>query len=261
MATAKVGQSEADRGCVLADHALAIRQGLHFAAMDGEGVLLDLVRDRYWGLYSLGAAMWQALEDGSTRGQTIEGLTGEHELSRAEAEEALETQLASWSESGLLVSMSSAAADDDPGGGLQAKVPGSPASRMLSVDGVRRFGTGAGVRLVRARQWAGRRLKHRRPDHLLAEVAGRDRFVATMLPRARTTVAAYRALRKVIAKEDDCLLTTITLARALQMQGVSCDICFGVRKVPFLAHAWVEIDGQSVDPPQALARLTVVARF
>jgi hypothetical protein len=56
-------------------------------------------------------------------------------------------------------------------------------------------------------------------------------------------------------------MRTLLLARALRYQGIPCDICFGVRKVPFNAHAWVELDGSALnDSASTLANLSVVLR-
>ncbi len=245
---------------VLTERSLQIRQGLHFAEIQDEGVLLDLIQDRYLGLYSLGAAIWRALSEGRSREQAVRTLVGEHELSPLQAGRALDVELSSWTESGLLVP----AGPREPGDGhpvAQPKPVGAPTSRMIDVDGVGRFGLGAVFRLLRARLWAGRRVGRQRPDRLLAELASGAGFEASMSVGSRRTIAAYRWARKLLSRQDDCLLRTVTVARALQLQGIPCDICFGVRKVPFLAHSWVEVGGESVDPPQALARLTVVARF
>ena len=46
--------------------ALFPRSGLSFAAVQHEGVLLDLNADRYWGLDGPGATIWQGLIDGLT---------------------------------------------------------------------------------------------------------------------------------------------------------------------------------------------------
>jgi len=249
------GHAEAS---LLAERSLQIRGGLHFARIQGEGVVLDLVQDRYLGLFALGAAIWQALASGHSREQAVRTLVSGHELSPPEAEAAVDEELASWMESRLLIPDDET---DASSSSLRAKPPGVPTSEGVSVEESGHFGLISILRLLRARFWAGRWLRRGRPDQVLAELASDTCFAATMVPSAGRTVAAYRWMRKLLAREDDCLVRTVTLARALQTQGIPCDICFGARKVPFFAHSWVEIGGRSVDSPRALARLTVVARF
>ena len=88
---------------VMSERSLSIREGLHFAAVQGEGVLLDVTEDRYWGLYDVSATIWQGLVDGSQRDPFLASLGRLHGLSVDEAGKTLDKQLDTWLECGLLI--------------------------------------------------------------------------------------------------------------------------------------------------------------
>lgn len=256
---------------LLAEHSLRIREGLFFAAVQGEGVLLDLVEDRYWGLYDLGAAIWKSMMEGLTREQTIDVLVASHRLAPREATAALEQQIGVWTDSRLLVprcfregEFRGFPEEDSRDGidSLPSKACGSPATQFFDAKKrARRSRTASLVRVVQAGRWAGSRIKRMRPVDILAELSVYGVAEPGTESLGGATVSAFRALQWFFRRRDDCLFRSLTLARALRVQGVPCDLCFGVRKIPFWAHAWVELDGHSVDSPTELASLTVVARF
>jgi hypothetical protein len=64
---------------------------------------------------------------------------------------------------------------------------------------------------------------------------------------------------------DDCLARSLALFRYLRWRGVSATHVIGIRRVPFAAHAWVEVSGAGVLAPRprgfsALATLTSSCR-
>ncbi len=241
---------------LLADKTLRIREGLYFAAVQGEGVLLDLVEDRYWGFYDLSASIWQGLLKGYDRDKVLAELT-KQDLSADDAEEALEAQLQSWQESGLLIPIGHATSPCD----LSSKTPGTPTTNTVGEKETKGLSLVAFWRLWRARNWAAQQIKTHPPNRLLSDLIDETPFQAHMWTSTLRIIGAYRTLRRLFFRKDDCLMRTLTLTRALQTTGVPCDVCFGVKKIPFLAHAWVEIDGRSVDRSEELKPFTVVARF
>jgi hypothetical protein len=76
-------------------------------------------------------------------------------------------------------------------------------------------------------------------------------------------VRVYHSSRRISSQgRDDCLPRSFALAVALRRLGVDAQICFGVRKFPFLAHAWVEEGGRVVnESPGKVQKYTLLARF
>jgi len=48
---------------------------------------------------------------------------------------------------------------------------------------------------------------------------------------------------------NDCLARSLALYRYLRWRGIAATHQIGVRRVPFLAHAWVEVEGTGVMAP------------
>jgi len=241
---------------LLEKYVLRMREGLYFAAVQGEGVLLDLVEDRYWGFYELSTVIWKELLKDSDRAVILAELIKQHGLSVEEAEEALNSQLESWQESGLLLPANETSPDE-----LSSKAPGSPTATMIQEHETQGLSLVALWQLWRARNWATKQIKRHPPNRLLSGLIDETPFQAHMWTSTRKIIGAYRTLRRLFFRKDDCLMRTLTMTRALRDTGVPSDICFGVKKIPFQAHAWVEIDGRSVDRSEDLTPFTVVARF
>jgi hypothetical protein len=75
---------------------IAPRPGIYFAMVDGEGVVMDIVADRYYGLTAEAAQVWAAIvgADGS-----------------AANDETVADALAAWRDSNLIVSAEGARAE------------------------------------------------------------------------------------------------------------------------------------------------------
>jgi hypothetical protein len=76
-------------------------------------------------------------------------------------------------------------------------------------------------------------------------------------------VRAYFWLRRFRQQgRDDCFPRSVILAAATRRAGFDAQVCFGVQKFPFEAHAWLEIDGYCVNDWLAkVRRYTLIARF
>jgi hypothetical protein len=48
----------------------------------------------------------------------------------------------------------------------------------------------------------------------------------------------------------DCLARSLALFRYLRWRGIPATHVIGIRRVPFIAHAWVEISGEGVLSPR-----------
>jgi Transglutaminase-like superfamily len=56
-----------------------------------------------------------------------------------------------------------------------------------------------------------------------------------------------------------CLQRSVCAVRLLRRRGVPAQLVIGYRPVPFLSHAWVEVDGRVInDSPAYKARLRVL---
>lgn len=101
-----------------------IRPGVYFAAVDGEGVLMDLPRDKYFGLSGASALVWQGLADGKPLAEVTADLATALRDEDAEAiAQRMDAQLAAWRQAGLLADR------DDAGTALPASKPPSVPAR------------------------------------------------------------------------------------------------------------------------------------
>jgi hypothetical protein len=113
----------------------------------------------------------------------------------------------------------------------------------------------------------GRLPLRQRPAALIAVGAGRAlahlpprriRTVLTLL-RRRATPATYQQAKdaqdailavSVLCGGRYCLQRSLATTLLCRIRGVWPTWCTGVRTAPFIAHAWVEADGQPVGEPQ-----------
>jgi len=59
-----------------------------------------------------------------------------------------------------------------------------------------------------------------------------------------------------------CLQRPVVTVRVLRKHGIEADVVIGCRSVPFLGHAWVEVNGRIVnDSPGYQQKLCVLDRF
>jgi hypothetical protein len=222
----------------------AIRRGLFLAVIDDEGIVMDIAGDRYFGLDARATAIWQ-------------------ELAAGNAPEWARHHIDAWRELGWLVTCE----DEPPAPVPDSKPSGTVGSRQLvpPTSTSRVAHLRAAWYALRARLWFARVWKRREPVRALRDLAGRTRT----RPRRRQPdliaplLVAFRLRRTPFGREKgDCLSRSLQLARALHDVGVDSDICFGVQKFPFRAHAWVEVGGCIAgDALSAVAGLHVIARF
>ncbi len=109
---------------------------------------------------------------------------------------------------------------------------------------------------------------------VLLKVAGFPRFhrMLRAFPTVRWVVATPRtqaqvcgAVRRATAyylKHARCLQRSATVTLLLRLLGTPAEMVIGIQKVPFQAHAWVELDGMVVnDRPIVQKNLVVLERF
>ncbi len=95
-------------------------------------------------------------------------------------------------------------------------------------------------------------LRHVVPGRTDTRTPDQQRFAAVRLGRAVVLVLA------LLPTDRRCLVRSLTLTALLARRGIPTLLVLGVRpdgSQPFLAHAWVEYEGQAVTPDEGYNRL------
>jgi hypothetical protein len=193
--------------------------------MDDRAVLLDLRRERYFGLDEVGSTLWAAVERGATPSGMIAELARVYDAPIDTLTADTHRFIAELQERGLLESRTVAA-------------PRPPrlltCFLLLALMDVfpRVFGLRRTLSLVRL--LTGRRAS-RSDATLVAQTTQRLITAAVFYPR--------RAL---------CLEQSLALVVLLRRRGVPAELKIGVQPLPFLAHAWVEVEGRAIEETQRL---------
>lgn len=85
-------------------------------------------------------------------------------------------------------------------------------------------------------------------------------------PRRRADIepAVSHAMRwasSLYCRRVRCLQRSVVTTRLLRRYGVPASLVIGYRPAPFFSHAWVEVDGRTVDDsPEYARRLAILER-
>lgn len=200
------------------------RDGVHFAAVDGDIIVLDVQADQYGCLYQAGA--WISLrQDGAI----------------IVADDPSASELMA---SGLACSQrpSQARRSPTPAQRERASAPGGDPIRIV----------GVALTLVSATlTFRARRFRD------LVEAAGRGPACtkADRAPALAPILAAYGAALPWIPLEGECLQRACLLHQLLKRCGVAADWVFGVRTWPFAAHCWLQIGDEIIGDSLARVKL------
>ncbi len=234
---------------------------------------MDVVDNRYYGLTQLSAEIWKGLERGQDTAVIARALAGSKDMpdvSAASVEElcaVVDEQVRLWRAAGLVVPEDLGASGGPP---LHSLPAGRPASREL--DGARLRAAPLSmtnlVRLWVATRWLKHALRRR------GLIAVLQRFQSSSARAGRgprgamdelvyPMVRAYSAIRRPFAQgSSDCFERSLALGFALRDRRVSAELCVGIEKFPFLAHAWLERDGIVLnDRVENIRNQVVIARF
>jgi hypothetical protein len=230
--------------------------------LEGEGVLLDLHADRYLALDGDGAQIWEQL----ARGVPVENICLQLARDPDERLDAsvVRSYVATWRSFGLLADSGVDRASDGP----IAKAPGAPGEGDLLPQqmGATALSGVALAQVAVAYGWAWiavRSVGLAKAICSIQRIGAGHRDGLTEQDTVYRLARAERAFRAVYRRGIyDCLPRALAVSWLLARRGVCCDLCFGVQRFPFLAHAWVEWAGRIVTDPATSARtFKVIARF
>ncbi len=220
-----------------------LKEGVFFTLVEDEGILLDLHADRYIALNARSALVWKHF---------AEGLPLDASFTPAEVSQ----QVDAWRACGLA---------DAPAGPPtpRHKPPGAVATRAFDIGGARPSLVSA-WRLAMAERWAARSLERFGLAHTIRDLQAFGG--PARAPSSSNIARTARTLRWMRAPfrhgREDCLKRSLQLSHTLRINGHEPDLCFGVTRFPFRAHAWVEVDGRVVgDSVGRLSLFTMLARF
>lgn len=226
---------------------------------------MDLVEDRYYGLAAQSAAIWRCLQEGYTPERIADEVFAAAPLEPPQAGlRVIVRQLEAWEQAELVTSQSEVPADLP-----DLKPVGIPASAGLDEARIAAtiFQPFALFRLIQSVWWTRRALKRRGICWTLKHLQEIPVPPLERQPHLEDAmhgmVRVYYSFRRILSQgKDDCLPRSLALAVALRRLGVDAEICFGVRKFPFLAHAWLEARGRVInESPNAMQKYTLLARF
>jgi hypothetical protein len=210
-------------------------------------VVMDLRAGKYLALNPVGAEIWVLLEAGASAAQVLEHLTARFEVEPARLRADVEGLLSALQARGLVVATTgappraTASSQPPPRRAAAARLPAAEARAEPGTVAIAWLGL---VATDVALHVAGFRRLHR----VARALRVRDGMRAPTDTRvvARTRAAVDRAA-KLYFKRAWCLQRSVVTALLLRARGLPAELVVGVRSAPFMAHAWVELDGKVVN--------------
>jgi len=229
--------------------------------VSNEVLVMSLPRDQYFALDADASLLWRLLRSGMAGQQLAAAYAEQRGLTPDEAAAEADSYLEAWHRLGLLTTETLGAPIESLPTSSEA---GHPAAGDFSRQGdrVARFRFSLMLRLARARLEVSAWLRWYGAAGSLKRMQARKSrsLPAITLPDVVATFMPIRSLLRL--GPESCLPQSLTLALVLREHGVLPDICFGVQRFPFCAHAWVEVEGMALtDSAEQLARYVVIARF
>lgn len=240
------------------------KEGIFLAECDGAGILLDLSADRYLSLDEMSTATWRYFSRGCSFHVIATLVARDFGFDPEAAEEEVAAQLLVWKEEGLVASPATYREASLPTG----RPPRSPATAAVSSAELATaiFSLRYVWLLLKAHVWTRWNLGVRGLATTLAKLQ-RGMTLPQQSPGLDANllrmVKVFRMLRLPFCQgRDDCLSRSIQLAYALGAIGLGAELCIGVDRFPFRAHAWLE-SGELVlsEAAPRLERFVVIARF
>jgi len=217
----------------MADH-------IRYREIDGCGVILDIRNQRYSVLDDLATGMWACLTGEGDTTDRVRRWAEEYNLTADEIAGTIDEFCADCVRNGLVRRW-------EPGETLEAN-RGRP-----KLPKIYRHLPGELV-AVAALAFTALSLKFRG----FAKTYGRHREVP-VAGLAKTPTSVEAIIRPFLFAENfvffgrapnDCLVRSLAFFQYLRWRGIPAVHVIGVRRVPFFAHAWVEVSGESVLAPR-----------
>jgi hypothetical protein len=214
---------------------------VHSTLHGGRTILLDLRRERYYGLDDVGTRVWALLKEGVDVPAIVARLGEEYDAPRERLQADVSQVLRHLAELKVIIpagaqrngTRSAARAHRvvklvHPGplrgpSGLSCSFALVGATLALRVLGLRRS-----LALIRRLCWRAQRVRRPTPEFLAAVVRKVDTAAAFFPGRAQ------------------CLERSLALCLCLWRAGVPVELRMGVQPYPFAAHAWVDYLGEPV---------------
>lgn len=228
----------------------ASSEDVRYRQVDGCGVILDLRNQRYRVLDHLASEMWACLTGEGERAAYIERWTHEYAVSVEAVLSTLDDFSAHCLEKGLLCR------EPEAEHRFSQAFAGPPSWYRRIPAGLLAFAaltlTALSLRFRGFSKTYGRR-REICANSQARSVSCLEAVVGSFLG-AENFVFFSRA-------PNDCLARSLALFRYLRWRGIPATHIIGIRRIPFAAHAWVEVAGVGVLAPRprgfsALATLT-----
>ena len=218
-------------------------------------VLLDLRSGKYFALNGVGSLLWEAIAAGASRGEALERLAERFpEVPTDRLGHDADALLAQLQAKGLLHSTD------------QKRGP-SPAKNTMAPAGTPRTeGEGTAAQPGASLFWTLTAYLGLLVSDAVLKILGFSRFHAMVRriptrPAVRSRpAAAQRIVRSVdrasafYFKRAWCLQRSAVTVALLRLAGLPARLVIGVRRVPFYAHAWAELDGRVANDQPAVRR-------
>lgn len=212
---------------------LGLAPSLSFCSIDGRTLFLDIERNRYFGLPPSASAAF-------------------HSLRKADGEETGIERIDELFRLGIVRPVGAGGQDIEP-----ARIAVPAQSLIEQETSPASFGPLAeiGIRIWITR----RRIAHGRLPALIVGVKAGRRDAAQRSGVTADLVARFRAARRLIPVQPNCLLDSIALLHFLVRRGARADLVFGVRLDPFSAHCWLQNSEWIIsDPAENCAGFTPI---
>jgi hypothetical protein len=216
-------------------------QDVRYRVIDGCGVVLDLRTQRYSVLDEQATAIWGILTDESDSPPGIYQWASDYEAPVDEILRTIDVFCADCLKMGWLRRRD--CAESEPFGRKISRLPdwcrrlpgGLLAFSALTL-------TALSLRFRGFSKTYGRQTE-------VCGTLGQD-AIPPLEPLVRSFLAAENIAFFIIRRApNDCLARSLALFRYLRWRGIPATHIIGIRRVPFAAHAWVEVLGEGVFAP------------
>jgi Transglutaminase-like superfamily/Coenzyme PQQ synthesis protein D (PqqD) len=213
---------------------------IRYRQIDGCGVILDIRNQRYSVLDDLGTAMWACLTGEADSAACIHRWTREFDATIDEIAHTIDEFGAACMGKGFLRRW-----EPDAGQQVTHRPPKLPILFRRLPSGLLAFAALALIALSLKFRGFGKTYGHRREVRVMSGTS-----VVTPLDTIIRPFLAAENFFFFSRAPNDCLARSLALFHYLRWRGVPATHVIGVRRVPFFAHAWVEVSGEGVLAPR-----------